>query len=901
MSTLPASCWKAVSSAALCLFVAQSTWAAITTTGNVTPDPNTTDSYDDLYVGNTADGTMLVNGGSDVLSQWGYLGRYEDVTGSVTVTGSGSTWNNGTDLYVGREGSGVLEIYDRAQVSDQTGVLGSEPGSTGVATVSGVDSRWTNSNSLFVGKSGDGTLNIRDGGRVLVTSRTWVGTSGGQGIIRFDGGRLHTGSLLAGTTQLEGTGTIFTRGLVSDVDLAFDDPDYGGEAILTLNGQPNQDITIELDLDGYHEMGAGYVGQGSLSIVSGTPVYSTYGYLGYHPGSVGTATVAGTNSAWDNSRDLYVGNHGLGTLDISSGGRVTNDYGYIARSSDSTGEVTVDGPRSTWVNLYDLCVGESGIGTLAITDGGVISDRDGRIGLNDGSMGTVTVDGLGSTWTNSNRLIVGGSSGGTLAVTRGGTVSSTYGAVGGTATVTVDGPDSSWTVNGNMFVGGRADITGGGTLSSEWSYVGSEMGAFVAVDGDDSSWTAGALYLGGDDDGDGAGRSGDLIVADRGLVSSTDGRIACVAGSRGSVTIDGNGSTWDNSGRLQIGMFGDGAMSITAGGQVTSDEALLAVREGSAVITIDGAGSRWTCNGDLRLGLSGSGKVEISDDGTADISGWLSVGGGTSGNGLIGLAGGTLRLHGGELWKGDGIAVLDFRGGRLEGAGTINLGAPLVQNGGTLAPGNSAGKTTIEGGYTLGGGALEIEIAGHGTAGANWDLVEVNGTVDLVGSNGLLDGMLNVILGFAPSLGDEFLVLDNDGTDAIVGAFATWATVKAPYDGGLYQFAIDYTAGDGNDIALVTQVVGLLGDYSGDDVVDAADYTVWRDMLGAKVAPYFGADGNGDGIVNDADHAVWKAMFGNAPQTNFATGQTTAIPEPATCMLLAVAALAAIAAARRRR
>jgi len=31
----------------------------------------------------------------------------------------------------------------------------------------------------------------------------------------------------------------------------------------------------------------------------------------------------------------------------------------------------------------------------------------------------------------------------------------------------------------------------------------------------------------------------------------------------------------------------------------------------------------------------------------------------------------------------------------------------------------------------------------------------------------------------------------------------------------------------------------LLGDYSGDGTVDAADYTVWRDALGTTVARYF--------------------------------------------------------------
>ena len=62
----------------------------------------------------------------------------------------------------------------------------------------------------------------------------------------------------------------------------------------------------------------------------------------------------------------------------------------------------------------------------------------------------------------------------------------------------------------------------------------------------------------------------------------------------------------------------------------------------------------------------------------------------------------------------------------------------------------------------------------------------------------------------------------------------------------------------------------LPGDYNHNNVVDAADYTVWRDMLGTSgLALYEGADGSGDGMVDAADYGVWKSHF----------GQT--LPEPA--------------------
>ena len=40
------------------------------------------------------------------------------------------------------------------------------------------------------------------------------------------------------------------------------------------------------------------------------------------------------------------------------------------------------------------------------------------------------------------------------------------------------------------------------------------------------------------------------------------------------------------------------------------------------------------------------------------------------------------------------------------------------------------------------------------------------------------------------------------------------------------------------------------GDYNGDGVVDAADYTFWRDRVGSTTD--LRADGNGNGVVDDA-------------------------------------------------
>ena len=91
-------------------------------------------------------------------------------------------------------------------------------------------------------------------------------------------------------------------------------------------------------------------------------------------------------------------------------------------------------------------------------------------------------------------------------------------------------------------------------------------------------------------------------------------------------------------------------------------------------------------------------------------------------------------------------------------------------------------------------------------------------------------------------------------------------------------------------IYLVTNTVPLPGDYNRDHVVDAADYTVWRDSLG-KSGYLLAADGNGDGIVDSLDYSVWQGHFGQVwSVTGSGTGSAAAVPEPPSLMMLAIGA-----------
>ena len=57
---------------------------------------------------------------------------------------------------------------------------------------------------------------------------------------------------------------------------------------------------------------------------------------------------------------------------------------------------------------------------------------------------------------------------------------------------------------------------------------------------------------------------------------------------------------------------------------------------------------------------------------------------------------------------------------------------------------------------------------------------------------------------------------------------------------------------------------GVLGDYNLNGVVDAADYTVWRNTLG-QVADGLAADGNASGTIDAGDYDVWKSTSAKRP------------------------------------
>jgi T5SS/PEP-CTERM-associated repeat protein len=320
-----------------------------------------------------------------------------------------------------------------------------------------------------------------------------------------------------------------------------------------------------------------------------------------------------------------------------------------------------------------------------------------------------------------------------------------------------------------------------------------------------------------------------------------------VAGASGTLNV--NNSTFNVLAssvdtELIIGRGGTGTLVVQGGGKVNvsgaSGDATIGQVAGSVgTATVTGAGSSWTTTGALRVGLAGQGALTVASGGTVTAS-----------------------------------SVVVGSLGTVHGDGTI-VGA--VQNSGIVAPGMSPGILHITGSYTqTSTGQLQIELAGT-TPGSQYDQLIMSGII-------VLDGTLQVttLNGFAPKALDRFNIFQSGATP-----LTTFATVNLPTLGSFLAWDQSQLYSGG----LLSVISTLPGDYNRDGIVDAADYTVWRDSFGQSVADGTGADSDGDGMITQSDYDFWVSQFGEIAGGGLGAGggATAAVPEPPTAVLLSMA------------
>lgn len=93
--------------------------------------------------------------------------------------------------------------------------------------------------------------------------------------------------------------------------------------------------------------------------------------------------------------------------------------------------------------------------------------------------------------------------------------------------------------------------------------------------------------------------------------------------------------------------------------------------------------------------------------------------------------------------------------------------------------------------------SLRVDLVADGSC----DRIEVVGTVHMDGSLGVGSVSGNL------SLGQTFVIIDNDGTDPISGTFTNNLPEGAVFNVGDTQFRISYRGGDGNDVVLTVVAI----------------------------------------------------------------------------------------------
>jgi hypothetical protein len=365
-----------------------------------------------------------------------------------------------------------------------------------------------------------------------------------------------------------------------------------------------------------------------------------------------------------------------------------------------------------------------------------------------------------------------------------------------------------------------------------------------------------------------------------------------------TIIIDSNDTNLVSTLTWSTGFSNNGEISLTSAG-TSARNAMLSLPTGktltnNGVINAEAGvgGTRYFNVGAFSNSITGT--VNINTGSELDPSVGGSVGPSLSNAGHLNIAAGkklqiaafgsytqtsgVTRVDG-TLAMTTALATIQIEGGTLQGSGTVSNN---VTSSGTVAPGDSAGVLTISAQYTQSStGKLEIELGGT-TAGTQYDQLHVSGAV-------ALDGKLQVdlISGFAPVAGDSFDILD---WGSLSGNFAM---LSLPVLGGGLNWNVSqlYTTG-------VLKVSGVAGDYNHNGVVDAADYTVWRDSLGQSGGG-LAADGNGNGTVDAGDYTVWLTNFGNHAGSGAGVSAIAAVPEPSVTMLLFPAIVASCVWLRR--
>ena len=284
-------------------------------------------------------------------------------------------------------------------------VIAQNTDSAGTVTVSGNDSKWyvSNRGNLTIGQNGNGRLNILYDARVIVDRTTHVNPNNSPFSKLFlNDGSLSTGTLIASPDDLTGQGSIYTYGLISDIDLAFTSPNQIIKHTHTDTSGHNINITVYPADPKISTIGVGYRDHASLTLTDQANLDIRETSLAYQPGSSATALLDGSAVQLE-TYNAFIGRAGSASLEIRNGATLTANYADIAHESGSFASVYLLHPDST-LNAYSLDVGNQGDALLRAAVGAKIISSSARTASSQSSLSVIELTGDNTHWENDYRI-----------------------------------------------------------------------------------------------------------------------------------------------------------------------------------------------------------------------------------------------------------------------------------------------------------------------------------------------------------------------------------------------------------------------------------------------------------------------------------------------------------------
>ena len=346
---------------------------------------------------------------------------------------------------------------------------------------------------------------------------------------------------------------------------------------------------------------------------------------------------------------------------------------------------------------------------------------------------------------------------------------------------------------------------------------------------------------------------GTLTVSDGGAVSSTHGYIGHFSGSTGTVEVTGTGAAWDNSVDLFIGDYGDGTLTVSDGGAVSSEWGYVGYNSGSTgTVEVTGIGSTLEILETLYIGEGGEGTLTISEGGSViGTNGY--IGGNNGSTGSVEVTGT------GATWNNSNILLVGEHG---DSTLTVSDGGVVSSAYGIIGGGSdSTGTVEVTGTGTTwnNSSSLQVGLGGDGTLtifeGAT---VSVSGATEL-GAGSTSSGVLNIGAGSGETatgagMLDASTVEFGDGTATLV--------FNHTGETGAYQFDSELSSTGSGTHSIVhesgwTDLSGNNANFTGTTVVNGGTLSV-SGSLGSS-SGIIGSQSGSTGIVEISGiDSIWE-------------------------------------------